>query len=421
MISMSARKEVTKKLAVGYTKLSKGEKGKIVDELSSINGWNRKYTIYMLNKISKIKYKKSGKQKKKKQIRKRKYTDDLSSIITHIWSLSGYQNSKALHSRLDSWIKDLDKFSEWTSKNMDFTPNDKQRELLETISASTLSRFLKPQIKKLRLKGKSTTKAGELLRNSITIRKATDEMEKKPGFIETDTVAHCGATLKGEFIRTITMTDVFLGWTENVAVRNNAHKHIVEGLTFLDEQFPYDLLGFDSDNGSEFINEWVMKWAGERNLYFTRSRPYKKNDNAHVEQKNNDIVRRLSFYYRYDSEEELNLLNKLYSLSSAFYNYLRPIQKAVGWKKNKAGKKKRVYDKHKTPFERLLKSKVLRKGKERELKEMFNNTNPVDIMRQIATIQGKLIDIAKNKPTIQSRYSKVFENIVGKEVKQQGL
>ena len=136
-----------------------------------------------------------------------------------------------------------------------------------------------------------------MLRSSIKIRKATDEVEESPGFFEGDTVAHCGPTLKGEFARTLNLTDMHIGWVFTRTVRNNAHAHILGALKAGVHKIPYEVTGLDFDNGSEFLNKAVIKWAAQMEIFFTRSRPYKKNDQATIESKNNHLVRKYAFYY----------------------------------------------------------------------------------------------------------------------------
>ena len=176
----------------------------------------------------------------------------------------------------------------------------------------------------------STTKPSPLLRSSIKIRKAGDEVEAEPGFFEGDTVAHCGPTLKGEFARTVNLTDVHTGWVFTRTVRNNAHVHILGALKAGVEEIPFEVTGLDFDNGSEFLNKAVIKWAGGPEIFFTRSRPYKKNDQATIESKNNHLVRKYGFYYRYDTDEERGALNRLWRLVNDRLNYLTPTKKPVG-------------------------------------------------------------------------------------------
>lgn len=268
---------------------------------------------------------------------------------------------------------------------------------VKAMSAATVDRYLKPARDAMRIKGISTTKPSPLLRNSIAIRTCADEAPKVPGVIEADTVAHCGPTLIGEFARTLTMTDVVIGWTENASIRNNASKWITAGIEELQRRFPFPMVIFDSDSGSEFINHEVANWLQARDIEQTRSRPYQKNDQAHVESKNNHVVRKHAFYWRYDTPEELELLNELWPVVSLRCNFFTPTKKPVGYTTTTNGRRKRVYDKPATPWQRLQESGVLDAQQLSNVATRIEGINPADLTRQITTIQMQLLDLAKAK------------------------
>jgi len=221
------------------------------------------------------------------------------------------------------------------------------------MSAATLDRYLAPARAKDPLRGISTTRPSPLLRSSITIRKACDEVEDAPGFFEGDTVAHCGPTMRGEFCRTVNLTDMRTGWVQTRSIRNNAHLNVLAALQHAVDQVPFEVTGLDFDNGSEFINHDVIGWAANRKIFFTRSRPYRKNDQATIESKNNHLVRRYGFYWRYDTPEALILLNQLWPLVNDRLNFFTPTKKPIDWSTDTAGRRKRVYDAPKTPLVRL--------------------------------------------------------------------
>ena len=210
-------------------------------------------------------------------------------------------------------------------------------------------------------------------------------------------MAHCGPTLIGEFARTLTMTDIVTGWTENWSIRNNASKWILEGIEELQQWFPFALAVFDSDCGGEFINHEVVAWLQARDIEQTRSRPYQKNDQAHVESKNNHVVRKHAFYWRYDTPRELELLNRLWRLVSLRLNFFTPTKKAVGYTATADGRKKRIYDKPATPWQRLQTSGVLDAQHLSVVAARVDGINPADLTRQINAIQMQLLDLAKTK------------------------
>ncbi|WP_259593355.1 integrase [Mycobacterium shottsii] len=268
---------------------------------------------------------------------------------------------------------------------------------LLAMSSATIDRYLRGAKARDQISGVSTTKPSPLLRSSITICKAGDEAEESPGFFEGDTVAHCGPTLKGEFARTVNLTDMHIGWVFTRTVRNNAHPHILGALKTGITKIPYKVTGLDFDNGTEFLNKAVIKWAADMEIFFTRSRPYKKNDQATIESKNNHLVRRYGFYYRYDTDEERAVLNRLWHLVNDRLNYLTPTIKPIGYGCSRDGHRRRLYDKPQTPLDRLLAAGVLSAAQQTELLTYRNSLNPAAIAHQIADLQAALLRLAKDK------------------------
>ena len=330
---------------------------------------------------------------RKRALRKPTYGYDTLKALIHIWNLTGRPSGKYLSVVMELWLLKLDQHGELDKER--FTPE--VRDQLINISGATIDRMLAPTRKSLQLKGISATRPGSLLRNSITVRRAGAEHEKAPGFVEADLVAHCGPTLVGEFVRTLTVTDVFTGWTENIAIKNSAHRWVIQAMGQIQVRLPFALVGLDTDNGREFINHALINWAQDRNIYFTRSRPYKSNDNAHVEQKNGDVVRRHAFHYRYDTALELELLNGLYLLVRVRLNMFTATKKAIGWRANKHGKNIRTYDTPRTPYQRVLESGVMDEANAKELAKLFEATNPAELTRKITRIQQELIRLAADK------------------------
>ncbi|CKM72516.1 Conserved protein of uncharacterised function%2C possible transposase remnant [Mycobacterium tuberculosis] len=255
-----------------------------------------------------------------RRLRARGFSDDARALLEHVWALMGMPCGKYLVVMLELWLPLVAAAGDLKKP---FATEAAVAEL-KAMSAATVDRYLKPARERMRIKGISTTKPSPLLRNSITIHTCSDEAPKVPGVIEADTVAHCGPSLIGEFARTLTMTDLVTGWTENASIRNNAAKWILEGIKECQQRFPFPMTVFDSDCGGEFINHDVAGWLQARDIAQTRSRPYQKNDQAHVESKNNHVVRKHAFYWRYDTGEELELLNRLWPLVSLRCNFFTP-------------------------------------------------------------------------------------------------
>ena len=198
------------------------------------------------------------------------------------------------------------------------------------MSPATIDRLLKPTKQARYPAAKSATRPGATLRSSIVVRRAMDKMEQAPGFFEIDLVAHCGHSLKGEHAWPLTATDVYLGWTVNIATRNRAYSRVVAAMEEVTDRLPYPIVGLDGDNGGEFINHALIAWCAERTIFMTRARAHTSNDNAHVEQKNGDIVRKSAFRYRYDTPEELALLHELWGFVNLRKNLFLPRRRPTG-------------------------------------------------------------------------------------------
>ena len=393
---MQSRAEVTTRYAKAYVKASKKDKGRVLDQVVAVTGWSRDNARRRLTAAAK-RPPGSGRRvaKKPKKPRSPKYSYDTVKVLQRVWAASGGQCGKYLVASMRIQLDGLERHGELV-EGVDRYSSAVRGELL-AMSAASIDRYLKPAKATDQIRGVSTTKPSPLLRSAIKIRKAGDEVEAEPGFFEGDTVAHCGPTLKGEFARTLNLTDVHTGWVFTRTVRNNAHVHILGALKAGVEKVPFAVTGLDFDNGSEFLNHAVIKWAGEREIFFTRSRPYKKNDQATIESKNNHLVRKYGFYYRYDTDAERRVLNRLWALVNDRFNYLTPTKKPVGFGSDRNGRRKRLYDNPATPLDRLLEAKVLAPSQAAELLAYRDSLNPAAIAREIADLQTRMLVLAKDK------------------------
>ena len=329
---------------------------------------------------------------RRKKIRRQKprvYGQKVLTALRKIWYICDCICGKRLAPYLHEIVSVLERHEE-------IVLDRETREKLLRISAATIDRVLSVERRKLQIKGRSRTKPGTLLKNQIPIRTFADWDEKMPGFVEIDLVSHDGGSVRGDYIQTLDVTDVFTGWTETKAVRNKAQVWTFQALEEIRWKVPFEILGIDSDNGSEFINNHLVRFCKEQKITFTRSMPYRKNDNCFVEQKNYSVVRRAVGYCRYDTEEELDLLNQLYESLRLYTNFFQPVMKLT--KKIRIGSKvSKKYDKAKTPYERLLQSDfTLLDGKEK-LKQDYEKLNPAELKRTITKLQNKLIDLASKE------------------------
>ena len=380
-LTMSEKRAISREVAKRYQKARKKEKGKILDEFIQIAGYTRCYASYILRNWGRklILRAKDGKRiiligdrrKKAKRQKERVYGQKVFTALRKIWYVCDCICGKRLAPYLNRIVPVLERYEEIV---LDY----EVREKLLKISASTIDRLLASERKKLQVKGRARTKPGTLLKNQIPIRTFADWDEKKPGFVEIDLVSHDGGSARGDYIQSLDVTDVMTGWTETKAVRNKAQIWTFQALKEVKRKVPFQILGIDSDNGGEFINSHLVKYCEEQKITFTRSRPYKKNDNCFVEQKNWSVVRRAVGYSRYDTEEELQVLNQLYEYLRLYTNFFQPVMKLV--KKERIGSKvKKKYDRAKTPYERLLQFPSTAAEVKKKLRKEYRKLNPAEL------------------------------------------
>jgi len=386
---MAARREITKKFAGQYAKVGKAEKGRLLDALVETTGWTRDHARRAIRAAN---ARKGAVRDQQRRPRPRKYSYDALIVLQEVWRLSGQPSGKYFAAVMGDTLERLVRFGELGKVAPRVT--DAVLEEVRSMSAATIDRYLKPHKDAAYPVALSGTRASQILRSSIPTRTSMDTPLTEPGFLELDTVAHCGHTLKGEFLRTLTATDPVVGWTMLRTIRNNAYVHIHGAMDWMRGHAPVPVAGMDFDNGSEFMNWGVIAWCDKRDIPVTRGRPYKHNDNAHVEQRNGDWVRKHAFRYRYETEAEMVLLNELWDLVMARKNHLLPCVKAVDWTHTKSGRKKRVYDAPRTPYQRLLDAGVLEPKTHARLEREHAKLNPARITRQISQIQQQLIDLA---------------------------
>lgn len=271
------------------------------------------------------------------------------------------------------------------------------RKKLCKISAATIDRLLAYERKKQTLRGSSHTKPGTLLKSHIPIRTFSEWDDRRPGFVEVDLVGHDGGDGRGEFAQTLDVTDVCTGWTETEAVKNKAQVWVFHALQDIRNRLPFDLIGIDSDNGSEFINYHLLKFCSEERITFTRARSYRKNDNCFVEQKNYSIVRRAVGYCRHDTQEEVKLLNEIYGHLRLYTNFFQPVMKLI--EKTRIGSKviKKYDTPPRTPFQRVIESPHIPEDGKEALKKQYASLNPASLKRTITKLQDRLLKLVSLK------------------------
>lgn len=348
-----------------YQKALVHEKKVILDEVCQVLGYHRKWAIQKLN---------ADELKKSKRKRKPgpKSVYDIPKIkkpLMEIWKGAHLPCSKRLKAILPLWIKPYEEEYDLLDEPTKYR--------LKTISPATIDRILYGIRSHYRGKGRCTTKPGLLLRQHIPI-KVNQWDEKKPGFLEADSVAHCGTSMGGMFANTIDSVDIATGWTEQRAVLGSGHNAVLDQLKDIEASLPFELLGFDSDNGHEFLNQDVLKYFHDRKrvVQFTRSRAYKKDDNAHIEQKNWTHVRQWLGYRRFEDPKIVELLNNLYKNEWRLYhNFFLPSVKLI--EKRRVGSKIfKIHSPALTPYQRVFNSKHIKNEVKLALKRQMEPLNP---------------------------------------------
>ena len=366
-MTRQAKFELVRHYRKRYERASKQEKVQILDTLTEATGYSRKHAIALLNR-------RASPTKPARRSKPSRYAR-IYQALKYVWATSNFLCGKRLKPFLPEMVKSLKRHKEIKLSKED-------EALLLTASAATIDRLLAPARKQFKLKGRSTTKPGTLLKHQIPIRTFADWDDDRPGFLEVDLVAHCGDTTRGEYINTLNMTDIATGWTVCTCFMGRSERFCVEAVELARPSFPFGILGIDSDNGSEFINAHFTRYCQRGEITFTRARPWKKNDSCHIEQKNWDIVRKMVGYGRFDTFEQLDILRRIYGLMALYQNYFQPSRKLI--KKQRIGARvSKTYDQAQTPAQRFLSRKDVSPDTKRMLNQTFRDLNPAQLLRTI--------------------------------------
>ena len=369
-MSLKSRRELVKKAKGRYLRSDKSQKIVILDELAENTGLNRNYLTQRLSAKVDLDYANPINRKRHELY----YVNDI-LYLTKIWKIFDYPCGQRLEPMLPEYVSVLEKFKELV------IPGYIKERLLK-IKSATIDRRLKKFRTFRHKKVFSMTKPGSLLKKQIPIKTSSWD-ETRLGYGELDTVAHCGGSAAGEFIFTLTYTDIASQWTISEAVMGKGQTRIKQALDNIARRLPFPLRGIDPDNGGEFINWQLYRYCLGKNIDFTRGRPYAKNDNAHIEQKNYTHVRKLMGYGRMDKESQLKKMNDLYWNEQDFYkNFFLPNKKLIE-KKRRGAKIVKRYDRAGTPYQRLLENKEFPECEKEKLKRMYAQLNPAELKRNL--------------------------------------
>jgi len=382
MMSLKSKRELLEVVRARYLKANKVEKEKMLDEFTSATGYHRKHAIRVLKNRVQVQRHPKGNPKTYRTM----YRGEVVQVLEQIWEIYGRLCSKRLQPFLSEAIRVLERCQEIQLSN-------DTKELLLKISSASIDRCLRAVRLKLR-HGLGTTKPGSLLKNLIPVRTFTEWDEERPGFMEIDLVAHCGSTTEGQYLNTLTCTDLCTGWTDVTALRHRSQEAVSEAIQHMRQRLPFPLLGIDSDNGGEFINDLLYRYCREEQITFTRSRPYQKNDQAHVEQKNWSVVRHTVGYDRWETQEELLLLESIYGDLRLYINFFQPSLKLIA-KERLGNKTLKRYDPAKTPYQRIRDRKDISLPSKAQLMSLYVQLNPVELRHRIDQKTAQLWKISR--------------------------
>lgn len=387
-MSGPGRWEYLRRIHGRYRQADRETKGRILDEFCQVARYHRKYAVRLLNGPP------PGSQPRRRRRRRWTYSSTVISALEAIWASAGYPWSVRLKALLPIWLP-------WARRRLRLTPSV-ERQLL-ALSPRQMDRRLKPRKRLLKRRLYGRTKPGTLLKHHIPLK--TDGWDVKvPGFGEVDLVAHCGDSGEGTFAHSLNLTDIHTTWGETRAILGKSQAEVRKAVDEIRQALPFDLRGLDTDNGSEFINLQLYTYCQGLGIQFTRGRPYKKDDNAHVEQKNWTHVRRLIGYARFDTPGAVVAMNALYRQElRLFQNLFLPSVKLA--RKQRVGSRlKRQYDRPQTPFERVLACPAADPGKCARLKLLRDRLDPFELSRRIDEQLERLQSLASRlRPSSQRR------------------
>jgi hypothetical protein len=371
-----------------YRKTKRADKGKILDEFCSVCNYQRKYAIRLLRRKVSRTPRRPGRPSRYNQ-------PELLAVLRKIWLATDQMCSKRLVAAMPLWLPHYEVSFGVLEESV--------KSKLAGISSASIDRLLKP-VRAQHPKGLSGTKPGTLLKNQIPIRTTHWDITL-PGFMEADTVAHCGNSLAGDFVWSLTLTDILTGWTECRATWNKGSGGVLDQIKSIEQALPFELRGFDCDNGSEFLNYHLLRYFTDHpdKPSFTRSRPYKKNDNAHVEQKNWTHVRQLFGYERFDNLKLVKLMNALYANEwSQLQNHFCPTLKLKGKMRIGARYRKQYYPPE-TPYQRVLVCESVSDDEKSKLRILHETINPFDLRQKINAKLRTIFSMVKVTSIVRQR------------------
>ncbi len=379
---MESRNQYLSTLLERYLKAEKGQKGRILDEYCRNTGQNRKYVI---RKISRMAFGLPRIKKRRPVI----YGPAVRTALERLWRVFDFPCGQRLAPVVRAELERLRRM-----KELEISEPTAQK--LARISPATIDRLLRPLKAEIKDRRRYASRGASLIAKKIPLRMTEWETDRV-GYVEMDLVLHCGLSVDGEYGHSLSSMEISSGWWEGEVVMGRAQIRIFNALKEIRERSPFAWLGIDCDNDNAFINDQLYRYSQDEKLEFTRSRPYRKNDNAYIEQKNFTHIRKPLGYLRYDTPEELQVIQDLYRNELRLYkNFFQPVMKLVR-KERIGGHLKRVYAIPKTPYERLMESNQIAPLVAKELQQLYLSLNPAHLKRQIDRKLSRLFELYQNK------------------------
>jgi Integrase core domain len=383
-VTRASLREYAAKQRERYQEASRVEKHRLLDEVVAVTGIHRKAAIRLLRRVPRPRVTPGPGG------RPRAYGSDVAAVAEVLWQASGRIGAHRLQPFVPELLDRLLRCGELT-----LAPAvDK---LVRQASRPTLARLLGPARARYPRRGATITRPGSVLRHEIPIRTFTEWTDARPGFLEVDLVAHCGSSTKGFYLCTLCAVDIATAWIELEPVWGKGQVRVGGAVDHVRTRLPMPLVGLDSDNGSEFINRSLRDYCRRHGVTFTRSRPWKKNDSAHVEQKNGAVVRQLIGYDRFASRAAYGQLQRVYRLARLHVNFFQPVEKLVT-KTRQGARTHRVYDRAQTPYQRLGATGTLSAETRRELEALYQSLNPLQLRRALERELDRLWTLAAPDP-----------------------
>ena len=376
-LSLATRRELIEAIAARYQSGTRIEKQRILDEFIEVTGFHRKHAIRVLRRVE------ANVEGKSQPPRARLYDEAAVTALTTVWEASDRICGKRLKEAIPTLVDAMERHG-----HLELDPEVRQR--LLGMSAAMMDRLLKP-IREVAKQGRRRTTINTTLRKSILVRTFSDWNDPPPGYFEMDLAAHCGKSVAGSHVHSLVMTDIASGWTEAAAMVVREQTLVTLTVEEIREKLPFPILGLDVDNDSAFINDTVVSYCSEHCIELTRSRAYKKNDQAWIEQKNGAVVRRLVGYGRLEGATAATalLIGALHEVARLYVNFFQPSFKLKS-KTRQGAKVSKKYETPATPYKRLLSSERVAEECKEQLRQTFSALDPVRLLNQIREAQRVL-------------------------------